>query len=227
MVNGWFITGTDTGTGKTYVARALLAAAVAAGQRAIGMKPVACGCHTTPDGLRHEDAEVLMRTANVAAPYSDINPYTFAPAISPHLAAREAGVVIDLQEIRARFARLARLADYMVVEGAGGWLVPVSERLTMVDVARALELPVVLVVGMRLGCLNHALLTHAAIEQSGLALAGWIANCVDPAMERLDENLATLALRLNAAPLAVIPYTTGAMALSVTQRLANAFIKSD
>ncbi|MCK7577912.1 MAG: dethiobiotin synthase [Chromatiales bacterium] len=175
-----FVTGTDTGVGKTRVSVALLRAAVARGERAVGMKPVASGCRATPPGLRSEDAEALIAAGNVAAAYDDVNPYAFLPPTAPHLAAAAAGVSIDPGRIRAAYRRLAADAGRVVVEGVGGWLVPIGAHATMADVARALELPVVLVVGMRLGCINHALLTAQAVPRAGCRLAGWVANHVDP-----------------------------------------------
>lgn len=225
MVRGWFVTGTDTGVGKTRAARALLTAAARGGRHAVGMKPIASGCRPAPEGLRSEDAETLMQAANVAAAYADVNPYAFAPAVSPHLAARAAGVTIRLDVIRECFVRLAGLAEYVVAEGAGGWYTPVGDEHTMADVARTLELPVVLVVGMRLGCLNHALLTQAAIERSDLSFAGWIANCLDPTMERFEENLATLESRLRAPLLTVLPYAMEILSPPVVEKLMKLIIK--
>lgn len=190
-----FVTGTDTGVGKTVVSAALVRAAVARGERAVGMKPVASGCRMTAHGLRSDDAEALRAAGNVAAAYEDVNPYAFEPPTAPHLAAAAAGVTIDIGRILAGYRRLAATADRVVVEGVGGWLVPIGERATMVDVVRALELPVVLVVGMRLGCINHALLTVQAVQLAGCRLLGWVANHVDPAVpegyfEALAERLA-------------------------------------
>lgn len=196
MTGGWFVAGTDTGVGKTQVTAAMLATAARAGRRAIGMKPVAAGCRATAAGLRNDDAEILLRASNVNADYADVNPYAFAPAISPHLAARAAGVTIRPETILDHYHRLAARADVVLVEGAGGWCAPIGDTQTMADVARALGLPVVLVVGMRLGCLNHALLSVAAIAQCGLTLAGWMANVIDPAMAQLDDNIAALDARL-------------------------------
>jgi dethiobiotin synthetase len=206
MSSGWFITGTDTGVGKTRVAAMLLEALARARQPAVGMKPVASGCRETGVGLRSEDAERLLAASGVAADYADVNPYAFAPACAPHLAAREAGVEIRPEKILECFRRLARRAPWVVVEGVGGWMVPLGERLTLADVARVLRLPVVLVVGMRLGCLNHALLTAAAIRRDGVPLAGWIANQIDPAMTRLDENINALRERIGAPLLAAFPF---------------------
>src|SRR4051812_37333369 len=197
---GVFITGTDTGVGKTRVAAALLQGLGAEGRRAIGMKPVACGVE--PGEERHRDVAALMAAGNVAADIGDINPYAFAPAIAPHLAAERAGVAIHLERIAEAYARLLADADAVVVEGAGGALVPLSARADMLDVARRLEVPVLLVVGLRLGCLNHALMSAQAINARGLRLAGWVVNRLDPSMEAADENVDTLRQRLPAPLLA-------------------------
>ncbi|MDB6010284.1 MAG: dethiobiotin synthase [Gammaproteobacteria bacterium] len=204
MTPGVFITGTDTGVGKTVVAAALVRALVAQGQRVAVMKPVASGSHRTPQGLRNEDALTLMAASNVAAPYDQVNPYCFEPAISPHIAAEEACIAVDTARIRRNFDTLAASADVIVVEGAGGWLAPLGPRISIRDLAATLNLPVLLVVGVRLGCINHALLTKLAIESHGAQFAGWIANTIDPGMSRQKENLETLAKQLGAAPLAVV-----------------------
>lgn len=202
MSGGWFITGTDTGVGKTRVACLLLEALARAGQRAVGMKPVASGCRLTEAGLRSDDAELLLTASGVMPDYADVNPYRFAPAIAPPLAALEAGVEINIGKILGSFRRLQQQSPWVVVEGVGGWTVPLGERLTMADVARALRLPVILVVGLRLGCLNHALLTAAAIRHADVPLAGWVANQIDPAMTHVPENIATLEKRIPAPLLA-------------------------
>jgi dethiobiotin synthetase len=209
---GFFITGTDTEVGKTVVATALVRALVSRGLRVTAMKPVASGSARTSQGLRNDDALALMAAANLAAPYERVNPYCFEPAISPHIAAEEAGIAIDLGHIRRNFAALAATpADCVIVEGAGGWLAPVGPLTTMKDIANTLDLPVVLVVGVRLGCINHALLTKLAIESHGARFAGWIANtlpsgpALDNAMPRLKENLETLTRMLGAPPLETVP----------------------
>ena len=206
MSGGWFITGTDTGVGKTRIACLLLEALAREGKRAIGMKPVASGCRATAGGPRSEDAESLLAASEGSTPYAEINPYAFIPAIAPHLAARETGVEIRLKKIIESFEQLRQKVPWIVVEGVGGWQVPLGEHLTMVDVAQALRLPVILVVGLRLGCLNHALLTAAAIQRDGVALAGWIANQIDPAMTHVDENIAALNERIPAPLLAHFPH---------------------
>ena len=202
---GFFITGTDTDVGKTVVATALVRGLVAQGLRVAVMKPVASGSRHTAEGLRNEDALALMQASNVAAPYDRVNPYCFVPAISPHIAADEAGILVQLDRIRADFDSLVSLSDLVMVEGAGGWLAPLGPRASMKDLAQALELPAILVVGMRLGCINHALLSRLAIESQGTRFAGWIANTVDPDMPRRKENLETLARGLGAPPLAIVP----------------------
>jgi dethiobiotin synthetase len=201
---GVFITGTDTGVGKTVIATALVRGLVAQGLRVAVMKPVASGSERTAQGLRNEDALKLIAASNVTAPYERINPYCFEPAISPHIAAEEACIAVDTGHIRRNFDALAASADFVMVEGAGGWLAPISPDASIKDIAVTLDLPVLLVVGMRLGCINHALLTKFAIESHGTRLAGWIANTIDPAMARQKENLETLVRQLGQPPLAIV-----------------------
>jgi dethiobiotin synthetase len=201
---GIFITGTDTGVGKTVVACALLRRWVAQGERAVGMKPVAAGI--AHGEAENEDVAALAAAGNVEAPPDARNPFAFVPAIAPHLAAAEAGVAIDLERIHASYDLLARVANRIVVEGAGGVLVPLDTRHDMLDVARILSLPVLLVVAVRLGCLNHALLSAHAIHARGLVLAGWVANLVEPQLPRLEDNLATLEARLPAARVATVAW---------------------
>jgi|SRR5581483_4168430 len=207
-IKGVFVTGTDTEVGKSVVATGLVRGLVAQGMRVAVMKPVASGAQRTPEGLRNEDALALLAASNTTAPYAIVNPYCFEPPIAPHIAAQEAGVSIDLELIRGHFRTLAQAADSIVVEGAGGWLAPIGPRATIQDLALALELPVLLVVGMRLGCINHALLTKLAIEASGARFAGWVANTIDPGMARHAENLETLVRLLGEPPLAVVPRLT-------------------
>lgn len=206
MSQGYFVTGTDTGVGKTLVSCALLRAFVAQGKTAVGMKPVAAGCENSRNGLSCEDVERLIAAGNVAAPRELLNPYAFCPPIAPHIAAAQAGVEIRLERIAAAFAQLQTLADMVVVEGVGGWRVPLNEREDTADMARSLGLPAILVVGMRLGCLNHALLSAAAIEAAGLKLAGWVANRIDPGMPAFEENRRALEHRLAAPLLGEVPY---------------------
>ncbi len=218
-----FVTGTDTGVGKTVIAAALVRALVAAGTRVAVMKPVASGAERTAGGLRNSDALALLQASNVPVPYALVSPFCFEPAISPHIAADEAGIQIDIDIIRQSFDQLSAQADWVVVEGAGGWLAPISAARSMADLAGALGAPVLLVVGLRLGCLNHAGLTRLAIDSSGTPFAGWIACGVDASFERSTENLATLEALLHEAPLAVVPHSGAAGGNSL--RLAEAAVR--
>lgn len=196
VARGLFVTGTDTGVGKTVVSVALLRALAAAQLRAVGMKPIAAGI----DEGERENADVtaLAAASTVEAPRDAVNPYTFRPPVAPHVAARMAGVRIELPVLQAAYARLAALADAVVVEGAGGALVPLDERADMLDIARACGLPVLLVVGVRLGCINHALLSAQAIRTRGLVLAGWIATRIDPAMACAADSVEAIGARIGA-----------------------------
>lgn len=193
-----YVTGTDTGAGKTLASCALLHALRARGLRAVGMKPVASGCERGADGWRNADALALQAASDPRPAYDDLNPYALPEPLAPELAARDAGVRVVLPPLLAAHARLAARADAVVVEGVGGWMAPLAADLMQADLVRALELPVVLVVGLRLGCLNHAYATARAIAADGATLAGWIASEVDPAMARVDDNVALLAARLPA-----------------------------
>jgi dethiobiotin synthetase len=201
---GLFIAGTDTGVGKTHVALALVRGLVRSGKRVAAMKPVAAGATRTPDGLRNDDALQLASVANVSVPYETLNPFCLEPPVSPHIAAEQAGIVIDPEVICRKFRELATGADAVIVEGAGGWLAPISRTRTMEEVAQALRLPILMVVGLRLGCLSHALLTARAVRASGLPLAHWVANEIDPRFEQAAENIALLSAALG-PPLAVVP----------------------
>lgn len=205
-VRGIFVTGTDTEVGKTVCATALVRALVSAGLRVAVMKPVAAGADSTPEGPRNADALALMGAANVPARYRDVNPYCLDLPASPHIAAAKAGITIELETIARSFERLAQGADLVVVEGAGGWHAPLNDRETMADIASWLDLPVVLVVGLRLGCLNHALLTAQAVQAKGLRLAGWIANYLLADFAHAAENIATLEARLPAPLIATVPF---------------------
>ena len=201
-----FVTGTDTGVGKTLAACALLHRLRARGLRALGMKPVAAGIENSPDGPANGDVIALRKASSWPAPLEQVNPHCFEPPIAPHLAAAEAGGRIELGPIRQAFDALRASADAVVVEGVGGFLVPLNDREDAGDLAVALALPVVLVVGMRLGCLNHALLTQQAIRARSLRLAGWIANTIDPQMARLAANVQALGERIDAPLLGTIPH---------------------
>ena len=223
---GIFITGTDTGIGKTFCSVGLVEAAVARGVRVGVMKPVAAGATRGADGWRNEDAEQLIAAAHCTLPYDWVNPYCLPEAMSPHLAARAAGVTLDLPTIRSYCERIAFANDWTLVEGAGGWLAPLNDTESIADLARALAFPVLMVVGLRLGCLNHAQLTWNAIAASGCRRAGWVANRVDPTMVAADANLQTLSERLGEAPLATIPHAASPAARraaldSAASRLCN------
>jgi dethiobiotin synthetase len=232
-VKGVFVTGTDTGAGKTLVACGIVCALRGTGRRVAAMKPVASGCEETATGLISDDAARLAAASGLGAPMDLVNPYRFLPAIAPHLAAAQEDVRVDLQRIAVAFRTLSGLADCVVVEGVGGLRVPLNEAEDVADLARLLQLPVVLVVGMRLGCLNHALLTAEAIDRRALRWCGWVANHVDPAMAASDGNVETLVRRLDAPLLGRVPFCATAdvgavaAALDVAALLAAVGITSD
>jgi dethiobiotin synthetase len=202
LAQGVFVTGTDTGVGKTWVATALVRALAASGFCALGMKPVAAGFDRSTG--TNADVLALRAAGNVDARLADCNPYAFADPIAPHLAAAKAGVSIALPRIVEAYGALCRSADALVVEGAGGALVPLDAQHDMLDIAAALRLPVLLVVGIRLGCINHALLTALAVQRRGLALRGWVANRLAPDMPDCDGNVDALTERLGVAPVVVV-----------------------
>jgi len=206
MSRGFFVTGTDTGVGKTCVSLGLVRALQSKGLSVAGMKPVASGCRSLVSGLVNEDAEQLQKLASFHAPYCQVNPYAFEPAVAPHLAAAACGARIEISVIEENYRHLSSAADAVVVEGVGGWMVPINDRQTMADVAVALGLPVILVVAIRLGCLNHALLTAKAVTDTGLTLAGWIANRLDPDCQWQEANINALRSRLAAPLLADLDY---------------------
>jgi dethiobiotin synthetase len=214
-----FVTGTDTGVGKTLASCTLLHALRARGLRAVGMKPLASGCEATPDGLRNEDALALQAASNPRPAYDDINPYALPLPLAPEIAAREAGIEVALAPILAAHARLRAQAEVVVVEGVGGWAAPLSATLDQADLVRALDLPVVLVVGLRLGCLNHAYLSVRAILADGCRLAGWIGTGIDPAMARIDDNRALLAARIPAPCLGWLPWQAAPDPAALASRL--------
>ena len=202
----YFITGTDTGVGKSFVTCALLFTLKAQGIAAIGMKPIAAGGEMTPEGLNNADVEALHLASGVKLQREDLNCYLLSEPIAPHIAAANEDIDIDLDVIRQRFDQLAELADVVLVEGVGGFIVPLGDSINTADLAQDLDLPVILVVGMRLGCLNHALLTQEAILARGLTLAGWVANQIDPHMAELDANIEALEERIRAPLLGVIEW---------------------
>lgn len=216
------VTGTDTGVGKTLASAALLHGLRGRGLRAVGMKPVASGCEGTPDGWRNEDALALQAASDPRPAYADVNPYALPIPTAPQLAAREAGVRIEINSILAAHARLAAGADRVVVEGAGGWLAPLGDGLEHAALAAALKADIVLVVGLRLGCLNHARLTARAIESDGLRCAGWIGSTLDPAFG--EDYLALLQEALPAPCLGVIPHMPTPDPLAASRALNAAFV---
>jgi dethiobiotin synthetase len=211
MSRSYFIAGTDTGIGKTTVSCALLAAAKARGLTTLGLKPLAAGCEQTVEGLRNDDALALMAAMTETLSYAEVNPVALPAALSPHLAAEQAGRRLSIQQL-AGFTRgaLMRRADFAVVEGAGGWRVPINSRELLSALPKELGLPVILVVGMRLGCLSHTILTAEAIARDSLRLAGWVANVMDPEMLALAENITTLKSMMSAPCLGVLPWMPSA-----------------
>lgn len=200
-----FVTGTDTEVGKTAISTALVSLLAKAGHRVAVMKPIASGCDLVEGEWRNDDAIQLMAAATVDLPYQQVNPYAFEPAIAPHIAAQQVGVEIKIDEIKHQFEQIQQLSDCAVVEGAGGWLVPINNEETLADLAVQLGLPVVIVVDIRLGCINHALLTVAAVRQSGLPVYGWVANQVSDALVS-NEIIETLKQRIDVPCLGVVPH---------------------
>lgn len=223
MSSGFFITGTDTEIGKTTIACGLVHKLAAAGRNVAVMKPVASGCRRTPEGLRNEDAAALIAASGRAWDYALVNPFAFEPAIAPHIAAAKAGVAIDRRGILEAFTRLRARADTVVVEGVGGFRVPLSAGFDSADLAVALGLPVILVVGLRLGCINHALLTAEAVLARGLRLAGWVGNELAGGLEARNENIAALAAGLPAPCLGVVPRLPVPEAARVAASLSSDF----
>lgn len=206
MSQSLFITGTDTEIGKTHVSVALMAWCRAQGETVLAMKPISAGCERTDEGLRNEDALALREQDSIEVPYELTNPCAYEPPIAPHIAAAEAGELIDLRAVQKAYVELAFQADRVLVEGVGGWEVPLDAESRVSDLAVKLGLPVVLVVGMRLGCINHALLTAEAIRARGCRLVGWVANHVQPDMLRPEENLQAIVERIDAPLLGVLPH---------------------
>jgi dethiobiotin synthetase len=222
MTPGIFVTGTDTGVGKTLVAAGLVRLLAAQGRRVAGLKPVAAGADRTPDGLRNADALALAAESSVALPYAQTNPYCFAPPVAPHLAAAEAGVAVTIGRLVHWYGEATRGADVAIVEGAGGWRVPLHPEGFLSDLPEQLGLGVILVVGLRLGCLNHARLTLEAIRHAGRCpFLGWIGTGVDPGMARLEENRATLERLLGGPALAIIPPLAEPTAWRVVEHLGH------
>lgn len=206
MSAGIFISGTDTGIGKTRVSCALVRSLCADGVVAVGMKPVASGARHSASGLRNDDAEALIAASGFTGDYADINPHVFADPIAPHLAARDDATSISIEHIRAAHMRLAATHRFVVVEGVGGWLAPLGDKLMQADLVKALGIPAILVVGMRLGCINHSLLTARAMAADGCRLIGWIANRIDPGMLRFEDNVESIRQRIQAPLLGIMEY---------------------
>ena len=220
MSRGVFVTGTDTGVGKTLVACALLHALAARGVKATPMKPIAAGATLLHGRWANDDSRALAAAAGLDdSTLDDVTPVLLREPLAPHIAAAREGRVISLEPVMGAFARLAASGDFLVVEGVGGFRVPLDDHIDTVDLAHALALPVVLVVGLRLGCLNHALLTAQAIAAAGLPLAGWIANAIDPAMPARDENIAALRERIAAPLLGSWPFAAPADARALSRHL--------
>lgn len=202
MAQGYFVTGSDTGVGKTLVSCALLHAFTLRGKTVVGMKPVAAGC----DSGKWTDVEALIAASTVTVPREWINPYAMILPIAPHIAAKQAGTEIDIAVIQQACRELQNVAEVVIVEGSGGFLVPLNRHQNGADLALTLGFPVILVVGIRLGCLSHALLTAQAVRSAGLPLAGWVANRIDPQMIAVEENVSTLEQRLDCPLLGVLPF---------------------
>ncbi len=220
----YFVTGTDTGVGKTLVSCALLHAFAAQNKRVVGFKPVAAGCD---ENDQNEDATQLRAASNILATYGQINPYCFVRPIAPHLAARHSGVRIELSRILTSFRELSTQADEVIVEGAGGFLIPLNEKDDTSKMAQELALPIILVVGMRLGCINHTLLTLRVIDDCGLHCAAWVANVVDNEMLALNENIDALQQLIQAPLLGIVPYQEQPDAKIVAEKLDMTVLNKD
>jgi dethiobiotin synthetase len=204
MKQGYFITGTDTNVGKTYATLVLMHYFKQQGKTVVGMKPVAAGCELYDGQLKNEDALLLQAHASIQVDYDLMNPYSYLLPVSPHIAGIDNPVKLD--KVLTHFTALTALADIVLVEGAGGWYAPINDYQAVSDMAKYLDLPVIMVVAIRLGCINHARLTYQAIQASGLKCAGWLANCTDPEMLKAEENIATIKKLLDTPLLGVLPY---------------------
>ena len=219
---GYFVTGIDTGVGKTTVTLGLMRALQQQGGSVAAMKPVATGCELTAAGLRNADALQLQQQASMELDYALINPYAFEPAIAPHIAADQAGITIEINKIYNKYKEIEKNADCVLVEGAGGWQVPLNEDETLADLARLMGLDVIMVVAIRLGCLNHALLTAAAIAAAGCTLVGWVANQMPHAPECAQENINYLKSRISVPLLGALPIMPVVSAGAVAENLSLA-----
>ena len=203
---GYFITGTDTGVGKTWATLALMKVMQNEGKVVAGMKPVACGCKDTRDGLRNDDAVKILKQSNQSLNYKTVNPYAFEHAIAPHIAAGLAGVMIDIEKIASDFDSLNKNSGCMLVEGIGGWCVPLGDNIMLADLVKRLDLQVILVIGLRLGCINHALSMDRAIRADGARMYGWMTSQLDPDYDCPGETMTTLRARINAPLLGSLPH---------------------
>jgi dethiobiotin synthetase len=224
MKPGYFVTGTDTDVGKTLVSAALIHALSNKGWRVSGMKPVASGCYETEHGLRNRDADQLIEAANVKADYDLVCPYRFLPAIAPHIAAKQAGIIISCEHILQSYKQLQSISDTVIVEGVGGWQVPLDDKKGFSDLAVELGLPVIIVVGGRLGCINHALLTAESVMGKGLTVAGWVFNQVDPGMQQVTAVKETLKSRMPGSLMADIPWQENPSAIEIVQDFDFTFV---
>jgi len=203
----FFVTGTDTGVGKTLITSALLKVAAARGMATLGLKPLAAGCDEREGQWFNCDALALQEASTLRVSYRELNPVALEAAVAPHIAAQRSGIQLVASHLIEHCRNAEKFAaDIVLVEGVGGWFVPLNDTETFADVCVGLGVPVILVVGMQLGCLNHALLTAAAIREQGLTLAAWVANCIDPEMAAVEENIATLQARLEAVCLGTVPF---------------------
>ncbi len=205
MATGYFVTATDTGTGKTLISGGLVEAFTQQGLRAVGLKPVATGCQETEAGLRNEDARYFMDHAAIELEYDQVNPYAFAPPISPNIAAREAGVEIDLEHLKRIYHDVASGVDRVVVEGVGGWKVPLGDDVFVSDLAVELELAVIMVVPLKLGCINHAVLTLESMAAAGVELVGWVPNMLDRSLTHVPDVIDTITRYCDAPMLGIVP----------------------
>ena len=217
---GYFVTGIDTGVGKTAVTLGLMQALQQQGRSVAAMKPVAAGCELTRTGLRNADALQLQQQASVKLDYELINPYAFAPAIAPHIAAEQVGVTINIKEIINKYNEIEKNANCVLVEGVGGWQVPLNADETLADLARLMGLDVIMVVAVRLGCLNHALLTAESVAAAGCTLAGWVANQLPAVPECAEENIKSIKSRISSPLLGVLPVMQEVSAGIVAENLS-------
>ncbi len=226
MINRFFVTGTDTGVGKTWVTAALLHSCHVMGIDAVGMKPVASGCEQSPEGLRNSDALIIQQCGSRRLAYELINPYAFLPAIAPHLAAAEVAEGLSSQMLLQKLEQFSRHVQQVgIIEGAGGWHVPLNTTETWKEFVQAAKLPVILVVGMRLGCINHALLTVESMAHADVPLAGWVANQIDAEMDNFQENVDTIKDRLVAPMLGSVPYLESFQPANISSYLDLSLLK--